>query len=137
MATTIVTVGALLVSHDRKVLMGLRVVWKSAWPEHWDAIGGRVVAGETLEDALVREVQEEVGVTPTKFRWMERIKERRPELYGMAVHHVYKVLGWKGGDPSNICDEHSEIRWFGIEELSKLSNLVDCDYPRLAKLAAD
>jgi 8-oxo-dGTP diphosphatase len=67
MATPIVTVGALLVNRERKVLMGLRAVWKSAWPAHWDTIGGRVEAGESLEAALVREVQEEIGVTPTEF----------------------------------------------------------------------
>jgi mutator protein MutT len=133
----IITVGALLVNPDRKVLMGLRAAWKSAWPGHWDTIGGRVEGGETLEAALVREVQEEVGVTPTEFGWMERIEERRPELFGVATHYIYKVLCWEGGDPRNICDEHSEIRWFDIEELSQLANLVDCDYPRLAKLAVD
>ncbi|MER8771494.1 NUDIX hydrolase [Mesorhizobium sp. M0960] len=131
-----VTVGALLVYHDRKVLMGLRATWKSAWPGHWDTIGGRVEAGETLEEALVREIQEEIGVTPTDFGWMRCIGERHPELYGKALHHVFKVIGWEGGDPSNICEEHTEIRWFDVEELQRLPNLVDCDYRRLAKLAA-
>jgi 8-oxo-dGTP pyrophosphatase MutT (NUDIX family) len=131
-----VTVGALLVNHDRKILMGLRAAWKSAWPNHWDTIGGRVEIGESLEAALVREVQEEVGVTPTEYYWIECIEERRPELYGKAVHHIFRVLGWEGGDPKNICEEHSEIRWFDVEELTHLSNLVDCDYPRLVQLAA-
>ncbi|TGQ64673.1 NUDIX hydrolase [Mesorhizobium sp. M00.F.Ca.ET.186.01.1.1] len=131
-----VTVGALLVSHDRKVLLGLRAAWKSAWPGHWDTVGGRVEAGETLDAALVREVQEEIGVTPTQFRWMESIEERRPDLYGNAVHHVFAVVGWDGGNPSNVCEEHTEIRWFDIDELQHLSNLVDCDYPRLAKRAS-
>jgi 8-oxo-dGTP diphosphatase len=130
-----VTVGALLVNQDRKVLMGLRADWKSAWPGHWDTIGGRVKAGETLEAALVREVQEEIGVTPTHFCWMQCIEERQPELYGKALHHVFKVVGWEGGEPSNICDEHTEIRWFAIEELQRLSNIVDCDYPHLATQA--
>ena len=131
-----VTVGALLVNGERKVLLGLRAAWKTAWPGHWDTIGGRVEIGETLEAALVREVQEEVGVTPTEFRWMECLEERHPELYGNAVHHVFEVVGWEGGDPSNICAEHVEIRWFEVEELQHLSNLVDCDYPRLVKLIA-
>jgi 8-oxo-dGTP diphosphatase len=67
---------------------------------------------------------------------MESIAERRPELYGRAVHHVFSVVGWEGGDPSNVSEEHSEIRWFDVKELGQLSNLVDCDYPRLAKLVA-
>jgi hypothetical protein len=39
------------------------------------------------------------------------------------VHHVFTVLRWKGGEPCNVCDKHSKIQWFDIEELSQLSNL--------------
>jgi len=125
------------VNHERRVLMGLRAGWKSAYPDHWDTIGGHVEANETLEAALVREITEEVGVTPTEFHRIGSFDERRPDLYGRAVHHIFKVLTWVGGDPRNVCDEHSEIRWFAADELAGLSNLVDYDYPRLAKLAVD
>ncbi|WP_353039290.1 NUDIX domain-containing protein [Mesorhizobium sp. M1300] len=92
-----VTVGALLVNHDRKVLMGLRAAWKSAWPGHWDTIGGRVEAGETLEEALVREIQEEIGVTPTDFGWMRCIGERHPELYGKRCTTFSRSSAGKAG----------------------------------------
>lgn len=138
MATTpVVTVGALLVNDAGQVLLGLRASWKAAWPDHWDCIGGRVEPGEALDDAMKREVREETGVTPTEFLWLESVPERRPELYGDALHHVYAVTAWTGGTPENICDEHAEIRWFALEELKSLPNLADSDYFRLASLAVE
>ncbi len=129
------TVGALFVGEDGRVLLGLRAPWKQVWPCHWDTIGGRVEAGESLDDALVREVQEEVGVTPTQFRLIATVRERQPKIYGDALHHVYAVTSWQGGDPANICEEHTELKWFSVGEMRLLTNIVDCDYPLLAHQA--
>jgi 8-oxo-dGTP diphosphatase len=129
------TVGALFVGADGKILLGLRAPSKKVWPNHWDTIGGRVEAGESLDDALVPEAREEVGVTPTRFRLIAIIRERQPEIYGDALHHVYAVTGWQGGDPANICDEHTELKWFSLSEMRLLTNLVDSDYPLLAEQA--
>ena len=129
------TVGALFIGPDGKVLLGLRTPSKKVWPQHWDAIGGHVEDGESLEDALIREAREEVGVTPTRFRLIATVKERKPEIYGDALHHVYAVTAWQGGDPANICDEHTELKWFSVSEMLLLTNIVDSDYPRFAQLA--
>lgn len=129
------TVGALFIGRDGKILLGLRAPSKKVWPCHWDTIGGRVEAGESLDDALVREVREEVGVTPARFRLIATVRERQPELYGDALHHVYAVTAWQGGEPANVCDEHSDIRWFSLSEMRLLTNIVDADYPRFAEQA--
>jgi 8-oxo-dGTP diphosphatase len=129
------TVGALFIGPDGKLLLGLRAPSKKVWPQHWDTIGGHVEDGESLEDALIREAREEVGVTPTRFRLIATVKERKPEIYGDALHHVYAVTAWQGGDPANICDEHTELKWFSVSEMLLLTNIVDSDYPRFARLA--
>jgi 8-oxo-dGTP diphosphatase len=129
------TVGALFISPDGKVLLGLRAPSKRVWPRHWDTIGGRVEDGESLDEALIPEVQEEVGVTPTQFRLITTVRERQPEIYGDALHHVYAVTGWHGGDPANVSDEHTELRWFSVGEMLLLTNIVDSDYPLFAQLA--
>ncbi len=117
---------------DGKVLLGLRAPTKKAWPDHWDTIGGRVEDGESVEAALIREAQEEVGVTPTEFKLVATVREKRPEIYGDALHHIYVVTRWQGGEPANICDEHTELRWFSIEEMRLLPNIVDPDYALFA-----
>jgi 8-oxo-dGTP diphosphatase len=128
------TVGA-LICRDGKVLLGFRSPAKKSWPSHWDTIGGRVGAGETLDAGLVREMREEVGVTPTQFRLIATIREKQPEIHGDALHHVYAVTRWDGGEPANICDEHTELKWFTLEEMQELTNIVDDDYLKFAREA--
>jgi 8-oxo-dGTP diphosphatase len=129
------TVGALFIRPDGKVLLGLRAPSKKVWPNHWDTVGGHVEDGESLDDALIREVQEETGVTPIRFRLIATVRERQPERNGDALHHIYAVTAWQGGEPVNICDEHSELRWFSVSEMHDLANIVDPDYVSLAELA--
>jgi 8-oxo-dGTP diphosphatase len=125
----------MLIDDSGRVLLGLRSSSKTLWPDHWDTIGGRVEAGESLEAAMIREVQEEVGVTPTAFDLIATVREREPERHGDMLHHIYAVAAWTGGAPQNISDEHSELRWFEVAEMSRLANIVDCDYPQLARQA--
>ena len=129
------TVGALFIRPDGKVLLGLRAPSKKVWPSHWDTIGGHVEDGESLEAALVREAREEVGVTPIQFRLIAIVRERQPEIYGDARHHIYAVTSWQGGEPVNICDEHTELKWFSVGEMRGLKNIVDPDYVSFAELA--
>jgi 8-oxo-dGTP diphosphatase len=129
------TVGALFINADGKVLLGLRAPTKKTWPCHWDTIGGRVEDSESLDEALVHEAREEVGVTPTRFKLIATFRERKPEIYGDALHHVYAVTGWQGGDPANVCDEHTELKWFSPSEMLLLTNIVDTDYSLFARLA--
>jgi 8-oxo-dGTP diphosphatase len=129
------TVGALFIREDGRILLGLRAPWKKVWPCHWDTIGGRVEADESLDDALVREIREEVGVTPTQFRLIAIVVERQPEIYGEALHHIFAVTAWQGGDPANVCDEHREPKWFSVGEMRELTNIVDCDYALSARQA--
>lgn len=129
------TASGLLIDAEGKVLFGLRSSWKRVAPDRWDAIGGRVEPGEAVETALVRELQEEIGIVATRFRLIASIPEPRPDLYGAALHHVFAVTAWTGR-PSNVCDEHSEIRWFTADEVLYLPNTTDFDFGHLLALAA-
>lgn len=126
--------GLLLDSQDR-MLLGLRASWKRVWPNLWDAIGGHLEPGESVEMALARELDEELGVTPTAYQLIGSFPGSRADLYGEALHHVFAVTAWTGGQPSNVCDEHSEIRWFTLEEVLALTNTTGFDFAHLFALA--
>jgi 8-oxo-dGTP diphosphatase len=135
--TIVRTVGALLVDGEGRVLLGLRGPHKKAWPNHWDAVGGRVEEGETLEQAMIREVREEIGVVPVAFHWLAEVAEPHPELYGAAIATLFAVTAWTGGAPRNISDEHTRIEWFSEAQLAGMKQLAGYDYPRYAAMARE
>ena len=116
-------VGAILLSGD-KLLLGRRAAHRS-YPGCWDIIGGHVEPGETIEQTLVREVEEEIGVTPVRFALLASLQAEDVEL------HIYRVDAWTGGNPAMHGDEHVELRWFSVDAACTLTNLASDQYIRI------
>ena len=128
-----VCVGAFL-SHEGRVLLGLRSQEKVLYPGVWDAIGGHVELQESIRAALVRELAEEIQVTPIEFVELATLSEIQPALNGDATYHIFLVTRWSG-DPAMRGDEHSEIRWFSISEATNVT-LAHPGYVDILRLIA-
>jgi 8-oxo-dGTP diphosphatase len=73
---------ALLFDRDCKLLIYLRDDNpKIPFPNHWDLFGGHVEAGETPEQALCRELEEEIGVTLETWRLFRRYECLTGDVY--------------------------------------------------------
>ncbi len=119
-----------------RVLLGLRASHRRNRPSCWDTIGGHVEPGEATDQALIRELQEEIGITPTTFAHFTTIETTESDGVSPALWHLFSVTGWDGGDPAIANDEHSEIRWFAFADARALSPLASEAYrPVFARLA--
>jgi 8-oxo-dGTP diphosphatase len=123
--------GAFLV-RDGLVLLGLRSPHRSAYPGVWDCIGGHANLAESPREALLRELAEEIQVTPTDFHELATLPELEPGINGAAAYHVFLVTSWTGKGPIATGNEHSEIRWFPISEAIGL-DLAHPGYVELLK----
>jgi len=111
-----------------RVLLGLRAPHRRNRPACWDTIGGHLEQGEPPDVALVRELQEEVGLTPTTFQLFTVLETTEPDGVTPARWHLFAVTEWMGGEPAITNDEHTEIRWFGFGEAEVLQPLASEDY---------
>jgi 8-oxo-dGTP diphosphatase len=107
-------VGAVVVDHDRLLL-----VRRGRGPAQgdWSVPGGKVERGETLAEAVTRELREETGlegVCGALLGWAERI--------GADEHYV--ILDFEvtvvGGDEPVAGDDAAEARWVDLHEVAEL-----------------
>ena len=121
---------AAVIVRPQQVLLGLRAPERRLYPNVWDVFGGHVEPGESNEQALLRELHEELGILATEWRYLNTFDEPQVDRYGAARYHFYLVTAWRGRPSNRQPDEHSEIAWFSFAAAQQLS-LADPRYIEL------
>jgi 8-oxo-dGTP diphosphatase len=75
-----------------RLLLTKRAPHKIVCPNCWDVIGGHVEPGETVEQALIREAEEDVGVVPLRFMNAGSILKPVPGSNDKAAYHFFTVF---------------------------------------------
>lgn len=116
------------------VLLAKRSATRRSYPNLWSFPGGHVERGEDLDRALHRELGEEIGVVPTRYRALATFPDpQAPDV----TYHLFAVTEWQG-EPRILDDEHSELAWFDRDAAVRLPDLaLDSYRPMLAGLADD
>ena len=123
---------AALIIHSGTILLGQRSARRRFYPGVWDVFGGHVEPGEQHHQTLIRELQEELGITPTEWTYLETITLSLPTLPNepsdLLTLHLYLVTHWTGIPTNRQLEEHSAIGWFSLAEAIQLQ-LADPSYP--------
>ena len=120
-------IAAAIIEKDGKILIAQRAK-NDGLCGKWEFPGGKVKAGETLQDCLKRELREELGISAeVGDYYCSSSFYHKDALFEM---YMFKVPSFEG---QIVLHEHSAIAWVSISELSNY-DMPDPDLPVVKKL---
>nr|WP_241180334.1 (deoxy)nucleoside triphosphate pyrophosphohydrolase [Kocuria palustris] len=122
-------VGAVLV--DGQTVLAARRSEQMSLPGMWEFPGGKIEPGETPEEALARELVEELECTA---EIGEHVENSVYEYERITVSLATYYCTLREGTPR--LTEHSEIRWVPVDELREL-NWAPADIPAVERVIQD
>jgi 8-oxo-dGTP diphosphatase len=126
MPETIIEVAVgVLIGADGKVLLGQRPAGKP-WAGWWELPGGKLEAGETVLQALRRELHEELGIEVQRATpWVAYVHR-----YPTTTVRLWfcRVTSWQGEPDSR---EQQQLQWLDVQSALAHPDLLPATYPPL------
>ncbi|MGG0359608.1 (deoxy)nucleoside triphosphate pyrophosphohydrolase [Bacillus tropicus] len=107
-------VGAVIFNERKEVLCALRSP-KMSLPNYWEFPGGKINEGEMRQEALIREIKEELGCLISVG---EKIEEVDHEYENIIVHLATYKAYIESGVPKAL--EHADLKWVQVKKLLEL-----------------
>lgn len=121
---------AVIQGADGRILAAQRPFHKSLGGK-WEFPGGKIEPGETAAVALVRELQEELGIQTQVQRALSVVRYDYAD-FSIELHPF--VVTISSGEM--IANEHAELRWITLAEAPAI-DWAEADIPVWQELAAD
>jgi len=106
-----IEVTAAIIKRDNRILICQRPEGKSCGLL-WEFPGGKVEYGETGEQCIIREIQEELGITLRVIRKLTDVTFEYPDK---AVHLNFYITEIESGNL--ICKEHNALAWISLTDI--------------------
>ena len=106
-----------IVEQAGKILFLLRKNTKF-FSDHYGLVGGKVEDGESVATALIRELQEEIGITVTRDdMYLAHCISIKNEHGKDLIALVFKINHWQGKLINCEPEKQAEIAWFSYDAL--------------------
>jgi 8-oxo-dGTP diphosphatase len=101
------------------------------WKDYWEYPGGKVEAGETPQQALVREIREELDTEIRVDKYLTTIEWDYPQFHLTMHCYICSLL-----TEALHLNEHEAARWLGAGELDGV-NWLPADYQLIPLIAGE
>ncbi|MBN3387387.1 (deoxy)nucleoside triphosphate pyrophosphohydrolase [Clostridium botulinum] len=130
MKKLIKVVGAIIENENNEILCALRST-KMSLPNLWEFPGGKIEKGESLADAIVREIREDLDCT---ISFIDVFNENTHEYDKFIVNLTIARCKLMEGKPT--ANEHDKLIWLSKENLISL-NWAPADIPAVEQLVKE
>ena len=123
-------VAAILMTSSHRYLLQHRDAKPNIWdPDRWGLFGGAIDIGETPEQALERELIEELELRPkSSFRYFTQIAwDYGPWGHGIKLRYYYEVLVTEEEICSTVLHEGQAMQFFSVDEILREPKLTAYD----------
>lgn len=104
----------ILLKKEDKILLGRKK--RGFGAGKYNGVGGKIEPGETIEEGMIRETQEEINVTPTKYEKMGEVEfiEFFKGKKLNVIFHLFLCTEWEGTISES---EEMDPKWFKVDQL--------------------
>ena len=108
-----IRIAAAIIVNDGKIFATQRGY--GAWKDWWEFPGGKIEPGETPEEALAREIREELDVEIEIDEFYTTVEYDYPEFHLVMDCFICHIIE---GEP--VLMEHEAAKWLAADELSSV-----------------